>query len=312
MTSVPTPSSTRISRAQGCLAGLAVGNVLGLAVESRSREAARTRLGYEGPLLRLPTEERDRDWDDDLAMAMGLSNCLTRLPVGADRLDLVAIQSTYLDWLQSGARGIGGLTREVLLKYLTGKPNAAEVVWKLRCERGPRPLGNGAAMRIAPLGVAFSDRPGLIFELACQEAAVTHWDPACRQSAGLIALLTAALSPRLGSSFAFGGLGDAPQPGFNPRSRETGDLNAAEVWHDPRVGALSVQLHALHATALSILEIGSHGIGHSEGPFLAHHPVQSELSFLGAILTPLLGPRHRLGVGKDLLPIRLAVVVGSP
>jgi len=193
MTSIHTPSNTRINRAQGCLAGLAVANVLGLAVESRSREAARARLGSEGPILRLPIEEKEREWDDDLAMAMALSACLTQLPAGAERLDLVAIQSTYLAWLQAGSRGIGGLTREVLLNALTGVSNAAEVVWKLRCERGQRPLGNGAAMRIAPLGVAFSDRPGLIFELACQEAAVTHWDPACRQSAGLIALLAAAL-----------------------------------------------------------------------------------------------------------------------
>ncbi len=84
-----------------------MGNVLGLAVESRSREAARTRLGPEGPLLRLPIEERDRDWDDDLAMAMALSTCLTRLPAGADRLDLAAIQSAYLAWLQpSGSSAV--------------------------------------------------------------------------------------------------------------------------------------------------------------------------------------------------------------
>ena len=40
MTSILTPPTSRSTRAQGCLAGLALGNVLGLSVESRSREEA--------------------------------------------------------------------------------------------------------------------------------------------------------------------------------------------------------------------------------------------------------------------------------
>lgn len=193
MTSIPAPPTSQSTRAQGCLAGLAVGNVLGLSAESRSRDETRARLGSEGPFPRLPLEEKDRDWDDDLAMAMALSECLLQLPLESDRLDLGANQSAYLGWLRSGSRGIGSLTREVLLKALAGEARAAERVWEARCKRGQRPLGNGAAMRIAPLGVAFSGRPHLVFELACQEATLTHWDPACRQSAALIALLTAAL-----------------------------------------------------------------------------------------------------------------------
>ena len=78
-------------RALGCLAGLAVGNVLGLSVESRSREEVHARLGSVGPFKRLPTEERSRDWDDDLAMAMALSESLVHLPPGADHLDTKAI-----------------------------------------------------------------------------------------------------------------------------------------------------------------------------------------------------------------------------
>lgn len=180
-------------RAIGCLAGLAVGNVLGLAVESRSRKEVQARLGSKGPLTRLPIEERGRDWDDDLAMAMALSESLACLPADTEHLDTQAILSAYLAWLRSGSRGIGSLTREVLLKSLAAEANASERVWKSRCERGQQPLGNGAAMRIAPVGVAFANEPKRIHHLAGEDAALTHFDPICRQSAALIALLTAAL-----------------------------------------------------------------------------------------------------------------------
>ncbi len=180
-------------RALGCLAGLAVGNVLGLSVESRSREEVHSRLGSTGPFKRLPTEEKARVWDDDLAMAMALSDSLDNLPPGADHLDTRAILDAYLTWLRSGSRGIGSLTSEVLLNSLAGEPDASERVWRIRSERGHRPLGNGAVMRIAPLGLAFANEPQKIPQLAGEDAALTHFDPICRQAAALIALLTAAL-----------------------------------------------------------------------------------------------------------------------
>ncbi len=180
-------------RALGCLVGLAVGNVLGLSVESRSREDVHSRLGASGPFFRLPTQERNREWDDDLAMAMALSETLLDLGSEVEHLDTAAILEAYLAWLRTGSRGIGSLTREVLIKALAGEPDAAERVWKVRSDRGQPPLGNGATMRIAPLGVAFAGEPQKLHQLAAEDAAITHFDPICRQTAALIALLTAAL-----------------------------------------------------------------------------------------------------------------------
>ena len=190
-TNVPS-RPTSAERAQGCLLGLAVGNVLGLAVESLPRERVQLHLGSAGPFTHLPTEERHRTWDDDLAMAMALSGCLVELPPGTDHLEGRAILDAYLAWLRTGARGIGSLTREVLMKWHTGEARAAERVWQAHSDRGRRPLGNGAAMRIAPLGVAFAGEPEKVARLAAEDAQLTHWDPACRQAAGLIALLAAA------------------------------------------------------------------------------------------------------------------------
>jgi ADP-ribosylglycohydrolase len=143
--------------------------------------------------MELPVEEKGRVWDDDLAMAMALAECLVELPQGASRLDTHAIQQAYLAWLRTGSRGIGGLTLEVLIKASSGEARPAERVWQTRCDKGQRPLGNGAAMRIAPLGLAFAGNPDHIARLATEDAAITHWDPACRQTAAAIALLTAAL-----------------------------------------------------------------------------------------------------------------------
>jgi ADP-ribosylglycohydrolase len=126
-------------------------------------------------------------------MAMALSECLVELPQGAGRLDTHAIQKAYLAWLRTGSRGIGGLTREVLIKASSGEARPAERVWQTRCGWGQRPLGNGAAMRIAPLGLTFAGDPDRIARLAAEDAAITHWDPACRQTAAAVALLTAAL-----------------------------------------------------------------------------------------------------------------------
>ncbi len=180
-------------RVLGCLIGLAVGNVLGLSVESRSREDVHARLGASGPFTRLPTQERNREWDDDLAMAMALAESLAQLSPAAEHLDSAAILEGYLAWLGTGSRGIGSLTREVLIKALAGEAGAAERVWKARCDRGQPALSNGAAMRIAPLGVAFAGEPQRIPQFAAEDATLTHWDPLCRQTAALIALLSAAL-----------------------------------------------------------------------------------------------------------------------
>lgn len=191
--SLPTSQTCLESRALGCMAGLAVGNVLGLAIESSSRQGAQAQLGLSGLLNRLPVDEVHREWDDDLAMAMALSETLMNQSRQATHLDTRAIQEAYIAWLRTGARGIGGLTREVLIKASAGEARVAERIWESRCDRGQRPLGNGAAMRIAPLGLAYAGDLARIASLAAEDAAITHWDPICRQTSGAIALLAAAM-----------------------------------------------------------------------------------------------------------------------
>ena len=181
------------SRFLGCLAGLAVGNTLGLDVEGCTRAQARAIKGATGPLAQLRIIDGDTRWDDDLAMAMALAQALVDPPGPCVGLDLSALEGRYLDWYHTNGRGIGSHTGVVLRRLAAGQTEASRCVWEERMRRGQRPLGNGCVMRIAPLGLRFAATPERIPDLAAQDAAITHWDPICRQGAGVIALLTAAL-----------------------------------------------------------------------------------------------------------------------
>ena len=288
--SLPIPTSTTPleSRALGCLVGLAVGNVLGLAVESRSRAEVRSRLGASGPFKWLPTEERGRVWDDDLAMAMALSECLVALPMGATHLDTSAIQSAYLAWLRTGSRGIGTLTREVLIKIAAGEERAAERVWQSRCAWGQRPLGNGSAMRIAPLGLAFAGDPARIADLASQDAALTHWDPVCRQSAATIALLTAALVR-----------GEVDPIAFAKSHAGPIDADVAEAWKPMSLQALEsrgLDGRDMGSTLLALtvaVSVLKSGMPYSEAlPWVIRQGGDTDTN--GAIVGALLGARDGL------------------
>ena len=54
---MPTPETNLDARDRGCMAGLAVGNVLGLGVEPYSRSEVRIRIGAVGLFKKLPIEE---------------------------------------------------------------------------------------------------------------------------------------------------------------------------------------------------------------------------------------------------------------
>lgn len=270
------------------MAGLATGNVLGLSVESWSRDEARTHLGASGLLKDTPTRERNRPWDDDLAMAMALSGCLVALPQGAKRLDISAIRNAYVAWFHTGARGIGSLTLEVLLQISTDEAHAAERVWQRRCELGPRPLGNGAAMRIAPLGIAFARTPARVAVLAAEDAAITHWDPACRQTAAAIALLTAALVR-----------GESDPISFARSHAGAIEPEVAEAWEPVSLEALATRRldrHDMGSTLLALkvaVSVLQNGLPYAEAlPWLLRQGGDTDTN--GAIVGALLGARDGL------------------
>lgn len=176
------------SKIHGCLWGLAVGNTLGLSTEFFSRPEARGLLGEQGPLLRLPLEEAQRPWDDDLAMAGELAEWLCE---GAD--DPAVLMSRYLGWFMGNGRGAGSLTSSVMVLAKRGDFLAAQTLWESYRRFGRPPQGNGSLMRVAPIGLAYAAEPHRIRDLALLDARLTHWDPVCGEASAFLALVISAL-----------------------------------------------------------------------------------------------------------------------
>ena len=85
-------------------------------------------------------------------------------------------------------------------------------------------------MRIAPLGLAFAGDPDRVARLAAEDAAITHWDPACRQTAAAVALLTAALIRGENDPIAWARAHAGPM-----------DPEVAEAWQPKSLEALTAQ-----------------------------------------------------------------------
>ncbi len=182
-----TESEARAQRSRGALVGLAVGNIFGLPFEGMS--GVEVRRITPGGGLQPPLRELARPWDDDLAMAMELAEHLAEAAedVRGDRL-----LERYVRWYQENGRGIGGLTQEVLELARSGSQAApAERVWRLRGGSGGTTAGNGAIMRVAPVGIRFRRDANRVISNALADARLTHWEPLCQWSAAGAAILVA-------------------------------------------------------------------------------------------------------------------------
>lgn len=97
-----------------------------------------------------------------------------------------------------------GLTHEVLTRISMGDTRAAEPGPAEPTRPRAAPPRQWAAIQIPSIGLAFAGYPSRINSLAAQDAALTHWAPACRQSATASALLTAVLVRGERDPIAFG------------------------------------------------------------------------------------------------------------
>ena len=130
-------------RARGALLGLAVGNLLGLPVESEWHYDIARR--YPGGLTDIDPREAHRPMDDDLAQAVDLAEALV---AGGDYAHDFA--DRLVVWARENGRGIGITTGEVIRELSTGKPlpEPARTVYERRNRIAP----NGGVMRLRPGG----------------------------------------------------------------------------------------------------------------------------------------------------------------
>ncbi|WP_193214702.1 ADP-ribosylglycohydrolase family protein [Luteolibacter marinus] len=109
-------------------------------------------------------------WTDDTAMALGIHECLVRAG---------GIDEAMLGWIfarnfkREPDRGYGRMARNVLQQIGAGVP------WEdaSRSAFGGGSLGNGAAMRVGPVGAWFAEDPARVVVEATKSAKVTHWHP---------------------------------------------------------------------------------------------------------------------------------------
>jgi poly(ADP-ribose) glycohydrolase ARH3 len=150
------------SKFVGALVGSALGDAIGeVAFSSPQKQLLVSRLKHV----------RELQYTDDTAMAIALAESL----MGEGRIDQEKL----------GLRFSETFCREPWRGYASGPPTVYSMVRSLGISfveasrtlfGGMGSLGNGAAMRIAPLGIFFHDSSEL-YDQACASAEVTHAHP---------------------------------------------------------------------------------------------------------------------------------------
>lgn len=156
----PSDHADRLARAFDSLEGLSVGDALGQQF-FHFPEWIRPRTLPVGPWY----------WTDDTAMAVGLYTTLER----HGRVDQDHLAAAFgRNYAADPARGYGGTAHSILRAIDSGEH------WRLAAGEafgGGGSMGNGAAMRVAPLGAYFADDLDRVAAEARLSAEVTHSHP---------------------------------------------------------------------------------------------------------------------------------------
>jgi ADP-ribosyl-[dinitrogen reductase] hydrolase len=186
-------------RFKGCLAGLAVGDAVGAAVEFKPRGsfAPVTDMAGGGPFGLAPGQ-----WTDDTSMALCLGQSLLECR-GFDALDQM---SRYMRWMRHGYfSSVAGECVDI------GRTVAGALA---RFERTRDPFsgpteantaGNGSLMRLAPVPLYYFPNRGATWHHAAESSRTTHGAAECLEACRLFGdILFRALSGRPKREVLFG------------------------------------------------------------------------------------------------------------
>ena len=152
----------RLKYAKRALDGIALGDCFGQTFFVPDDEAARQRI-KDRAILKEPWH-----FTDDTVMAIGIYRILEKYKeIYQDELAKIFAGNYVLDW----HRGYGGTAHTILRSIAEGKDwreAASEVFDKMGS------MGNGAAMRVAPVGAYFADDLDKVLYYARASAEVTH------------------------------------------------------------------------------------------------------------------------------------------
>ncbi|MFF8954202.1 ADP-ribosylglycohydrolase family protein [Streptomyces sp. NPDC014894] len=187
--------------ARRSLQGLALGDAFGERWFPLFRDRDRA---FDEIRARRTPEEPDWHWTDDTAMALAVHQVLVRCgEIDQDRLAASFARAYDAD----PTRGYGQGMR-LLLPRLLEEPGS----WRARAPElfDGGSFGNGAAMRVAPLGAWFSADLDRVVEQAARSARVTHAHP--EGVAGAVAVAVAAALATRGE-LSVGAVADRTPPG---------------------------------------------------------------------------------------------------
>ena len=187
-----TPAAPSLEdRFAGCLLGHALGDAVGAPFEGLPPETIYYHFGPTRRLFDEPPVDLALVYTDDTQMTLGVAEWL--LAGAADDEGLIRqFRQNYEDW-----RGYGPGMRKLfdaMARGMDWRPTAATLF-------PGGSLGNGAAMRAAPVGLLFHNDLDRVAAEARRSAAVTHTHPIGIDGAVLVAVGVALALRSAGASF---------------------------------------------------------------------------------------------------------------
>ncbi len=169
---------TKQARMRGVLLGTAVGDAVGLPAEGVSRR----RIGKLFPgRWRHRLVGRYGMLSDDTEHTLFIAQALLAHPNSVERFSR-RLGWSLRGWLLSLPAGIGMATGKAILKLWLGFPAH---------KSGIHSAGNGAAMRVAPIGAFYADDGDKLAEYVHASTIITHTDPRAEIGALAVARVVA-------------------------------------------------------------------------------------------------------------------------
>jgi poly(ADP-ribose) glycohydrolase ARH3 len=162
----------------GCLLGLAVGDALGANFEGQSAESVTARYPTARHLIQNPPAG-EQWYTDDTQMAIGVAETLA----ACGRLDERHLCQRFAANYVAG-RGYGRGARVIIEAMIAGE----DYKWLAANHFPGGSFGNGAAMRVAPVGLMFHHNADRLWDEARLSALPTHTHPLGIEGAQLLAL----------------------------------------------------------------------------------------------------------------------------
>ncbi|HWE92882.1 MAG TPA: ADP-ribosylglycohydrolase family protein [Tepidisphaeraceae bacterium] len=170
-----------MDRFRGCLLGLAVGDAFGAPFEGMPADAIYYSFGFARKILAKPPMDA-LTYTDDTQMMIAVAEAL----LASGRIEETTLVRAFVENFEPG-RGYGQGARRIL-ELMANGGNWRELS---RTIFPGGSLGNGAAMRVAPVGLLFHDDLDRVAEEAAKSAVPTHVHPVGVEGAQLIALAVA-------------------------------------------------------------------------------------------------------------------------